>query len=120
MKAFRMGLLLIAALSGCIGATAWAQTIKIGVINTYSGPNASLGDSIDKGIKLYMKLNEKRLPPGVKIEIITRDDGGANPDKAKQLAQELIVRDRVQIITGLIWTPNAAAIAPLEIGRAHG
>lgn len=114
MKSMKLVLSMIAASAFCVFAgSASAQTIKIGVINTYSGPNASLGDNIDKGMKLYMKLNEKRLPPGVKIELITRDDGGANPDKAKQLAQEMIVRDRIQILTGLIWTPNAAAIAPL-------
>lgn len=93
--------------------TAIAQTIKIGVINTYSGPNATLGDMIDKGMQLYMKQNEKNLPAGVKIELIKRDDGGPNPDNAKRLAQELIVRDRVNLLTGVVWTPNAAAIAPL-------
>ena len=90
-----------------------AQTIKIGVINTYSGPFATLGDLIDKGIKLYMKQNADKLPPGVKIELVVRDAGGPNPDKAKQLAQELIVRDRIQILTGVVFTPNAMAIAPL-------
>ncbi len=94
-------------------APAFAQTVKIGVINTYSGPNANLGEYIDKGMKLYMKLNEKNLPPGVKIELVIRDDGGPNPDKAKQMAQELIIRDKVQLLTGVVWTPNAAAIAPL-------
>jgi branched-chain amino acid transport system substrate-binding protein len=114
MKSIRTVLtLLVAGAVGLFNAQVFAQTIKIGVINTYSGPNASLGDIMDKGMKLYMKQNEKRLPPGVKIELVIRDDGGANPDKAKQLAQELIVRDHVQILTGLIWTPNAAAIAPL-------
>jgi branched-chain amino acid transport system substrate-binding protein len=103
---------LVAAGLWSVGApVAVAQTIKVGVINTYSGPNASLGELIDRGMKLYMK--QSKLPPGVKIEIVTRDDGGPNPDKAKQLAQELIVRDKVQIITGIVWTPNAAAIAPL-------
>jgi branched-chain amino acid transport system substrate-binding protein len=95
-------------------ATAGAQTIKIGVINTYSGPFATLGDLIDKGFKLYMKQNADKLPPGVKIELVIRDDGGPNPDKAKQLAQELIVRDKVQILTGVVFTPNALAIAPLS------
>jgi branched-chain amino acid transport system substrate-binding protein len=104
--------LLAAGLALSAGVAA-AQTVKIGVITTLSGPNASLGENIDKGIKLYMKQNEKRLPPGVKVELLVRDAGGANPDKAKQLAQELIVRDRVQILTGLVWTPNALAIAPL-------
>ena len=34
-------------------------------------------------------------------------------DAAKRIAQELIVRDKVQFLTGVVWTPNAAAIAPL-------
>jgi branched-chain amino acid transport system substrate-binding protein len=91
-----------------------AQTIKIGLISTYSGPGAAQGDQIDKGVKLYMKLNADKLPAGVKIEIVQRDDTGANPDVAKRIAQELIVRDKVQLITGIVWTPNLAAIAPLS------
>ena len=96
-----------------LAAAAPAQTIKVGVINSYSGPFATLGDLMDKGMKLYMKLNADKLPPGVKVELVIRDDGGPNPDKAKQLAQELIVRDKVQFITGVVFTPNALAIAPL-------
>jgi branched-chain amino acid transport system substrate-binding protein len=96
-----------------LAAGAPAQTIKIGVINTYSGPFATLGDLIDKGFRLYMKQNADKLPPGVKLELIVRDDGGPNPDKAKQLAQELIVRDRIQFLTGFVFTPNALAVAPL-------
>ncbi len=94
-------------------APAAAQTIKIGVLNTLSGPFATLGDLIEKGYKLYMKENAGRLPPGVRIELIVRDTGGPNPDKAKQLAQEMIVRDRIQILTGEVFTPNALAVAPL-------
>ena len=72
-----------------------AQTIKIGLISTYSGPGAAQGDQIDKGVKLYMKLHADKLPPGVKIELVTRDDTGPNGDVAKRVAQELIVRDKV-------------------------
>jgi branched-chain amino acid transport system substrate-binding protein len=105
--------LLASAAALLLAAAAPAQTIKVGVINSYSGPFATLGDLMDKGMKLYMKQNADKLPPGVKIELIIRDDGGPNPDKAKQLAQELIVRDKVQFITGVVFTPNALAIAPL-------
>jgi branched-chain amino acid transport system substrate-binding protein len=105
--------ILLSGAAMLLAAAASAQTIKVGVINSYSGPFATLGDLMDKGMKLYMKLNADKLPPGVKIELIIRDDGGPNPDKAKQLAQELIVRDRVQFITGVVFTPNALAIAPL-------
>ena len=110
----RLTKLLSAAVLGALFATgAPAQTVKIGLINTYTGPMASNGDQIQKSIDLFMKLNESKLPPGVKLEIIKRDDTGINPETAKRLAQELIVRDKVDLITGVVWTPNAAAIAPL-------
>jgi len=89
------------------------ETVKIGVILTYSGPAASLGDQIDKGMKLYIQEHEKELPPGVKVELVTRDDTGPNPETAKRLAQELITREHVNVLTGVLWSPNALAIAPL-------
>lgn len=96
------------------GTNVAAQTVKIGLINTYTGPvAATLGEFVERGMRLYMKLHPDKLPPGVKVELIVRDDAGPNPDKAKQLAQELIVRDRVQLLAGIIPTPNALAIAPL-------
>jgi branched-chain amino acid transport system substrate-binding protein len=103
----------ILLLSAVCAAQAYAQTIKIGSVLTLSGPNATLGENMDRAIKLYMKLNQDKLPPGVKVEVITRDDGGPNPDKAKQLSQELIVRDKVQFLAGMTWTPNAMSSAPL-------
>ena len=107
-----LGASLAAAALACAFPAA-AQTVKIGLISSYSGPGAAQGDQIDKGVKLYMKLNADKLPPGVKVELISRDDTGANGDVAKRIAQELIVRDKVQILTGVVWTPNMAAIAPL-------
>ena len=106
--------LTLVATALAVALPASAQTIKVGLIGTYSGPGAAQGDQLDKGVKLYMKLNADKLPPGVKVEIVQRDDTGPNPDVAKRVAQELIVRDRVQIITGIVWTPNLAAIAPLS------
>jgi branched-chain amino acid transport system substrate-binding protein len=46
---------------------------------------------------------------GKKIEIIRTDTGGIAPDVAKRLAQELVVRDKVDILTGFLLTPNALA-----------
>jgi len=101
------------AITALSASGAIAQTVKIGIINTYSGPFAEPGELIDRGIKLYMKEHEKDLPPGVKIELIRRDDTGPQPDVAKRLAQELITRDQVQILAGIVYTPNALAVAPL-------
>lgn len=102
---------LVSALA--MAGMAQAQTVKIGFLSSYSGAAAAQGDQLDKGVKLYMKLNGDKLPPGVKVEVITRDDTGPNPDAAKRVAQELIVRDKVNFLTGFVWTPNMAAIAPL-------
>jgi branched-chain amino acid transport system substrate-binding protein len=90
-----------------------AQVIRIGFISSYSGLNGNLGPYMERGARLYIKQHARELPQGVSVELLVRDDTGTNPDKAKQLAQELIVRDRVQLLTGVIFTPNALAIAPL-------
>ena len=104
---------------GGLAAPAAAQTdIKIGSINSYSGFLAQAGDEMDKGVALYVKTHEKDLPAGVNIEVIKRDDT-STPEVAKRLAQELITRDHVQILFGLIASPNAAAIAPLT-ARSEG
>src|SRR3954453_6747263 len=101
---------------GCLLASttpAAAQTVvKVGVILTYSGPEASLGETIDRGIKLWMKEHGNSLP-GIKVELIRRDDTGPKAEVAKQLATELVVRDKIQLLTGVVWSPNAAAIAPV-------
>ncbi len=103
----------LAAAIFLVCGSATAQTVRIGIVNTFTGPQASFGEMNDRAMKLYMKMHEKDLPPGVKLELIQRDDGGPNPDKAKQLAQELIVRDKVHLLAGVAFTPNALAIAPL-------
>ena len=90
-----------------------ADTIKIGFITSYSGFLAQAGDSMDKGASLYIKLHEKDLPAGTKVELLKRDDTSSNADVGKRLAQELITREHVPILAGLVASPIAAAIAPL-------
>ncbi|HLJ06535.1 MAG TPA: ABC transporter substrate-binding protein, partial [Acetobacteraceae bacterium] len=102
-----------AAIAALSSTGALAQTVKLGIVNTSSGPFAAVGEQLDRGIRLYVKQHEKDLPPGVKLEIIRRDDTGPNPEVAKRMAQELITRDHVQLLAGTIYTPNALAIAPL-------
>ena len=85
-------------------------TVKIGVISAYSGQFADTAAQIDNGIKLYMKQHGDTVA-GKKIEIIRKDTGGPNPDVAKRLAQELIVRDKVDILAGFTLTPEALGAA---------
>jgi branched-chain amino acid transport system substrate-binding protein len=99
-------------LATAAGAPARADTVKVGLILPYSGPFARLAKTQDDAIKLWVKEHGSAVGSH-KIEIIRRDTTGPSPDIAKRLAQELITRDKVQILTGFIFTPNALAVAPL-------
>jgi branched-chain amino acid transport system substrate-binding protein len=105
---------LVAFLVGSLGLTAeaGAETVKIGVLLPYTGPFAAIAQQMDDGIKMYMEQHANELG-GHSIEILRRDTTGAQPDIAKRLAQELLTRDHVQILTGFVFTPNALAVAPL-------
>ena len=109
----RISRIAVVAALALASSLACAQTIKIGFITSYSGLNGNLGPYMERAVRLYIKLHEKDLPSGVKIELITRYDTGPNPDKAKQLAQELVVREKVNLLAGVVFTPNAMAIAPI-------
>ena len=89
------------------------QVVKVGVLLTYSGQFADPAAQIDNGIRLYMEQNGERVA-GKRIEIVRRDVGGPLPDVAKRLAQELVVRDKVDILAGFALTPNALAAADIS------
>ena len=111
MKFFKHALAAAALLVAVPAAQ--AETVKIGLLLTFSGPAASLGDLMKKSVDLYVKQHQKDLPPGTTVELVVRDETGPNPDTAKRLAQELITRERVNFLAGFIYTPNAMAVAPL-------
>lgn len=104
------------ALAGALLAagSAYAQpAIKIGLIMPYSGQFADTALQMDNAIKLYVKQNGDSVA-GRKLEFIRRDTGGVAPDLAKRLAQELVVRDNVDILAGFVLTPNALAAADVS------
>ena len=85
-----------------------ADAYKIGLILPFSGQFADTGIQLDNGFKLWMKQKGDTVA-GRKIEVIRKDVGGIAPDVAKRLAQELVVRDRVDVLAGHELTPNALA-----------
>ena len=108
MKRFALAsaALLAACLLPAVGHS--ADTIKIGVVMPYSGQFADLAKQMDNGIKIYMQQHGDKVA-GKTIEIIRKDVGGIDPPTAKRLAQELVVRDQVDILAGWLLTPNAIA-----------
>src|SRR5258706_4737960 len=93
--------------------SAGAQTVKIGLIMPYSGQFADAATQMDNAIRLYVKEQGDTVA-GRKLEIIRRDRGGVAPDVAKRHAQELVVRDKVDILAGFVLTPNAIAAADIS------
>ena len=94
-------------------ASAQAQeTIKIGVIAAFSGPFADYGKQMEGGMKAYMKQHGDTVA-GKKIELILKDTTGPSPEIAKRLAQELVTRDKVDLLAGFGLTPEALAVAPI-------
>jgi branched-chain amino acid transport system substrate-binding protein len=101
-----------ATLAFAMHAACAQDTIKVGLIASFSGPFASVGQQIEAGIKTYMKQHGDAVA-GKKIEIVVKDTTGPSPDIAKRLAQELVVRDKVDFLAGFGLTPEALAVAPI-------
>lgn len=102
--------LVVAALTS---AAALAQeTVKVGLLLTYSGPSGLTGHQTDNTIKAFQQ-RFGHMAGDKKIEFVKRDTTGPNPEVAKRLVQELIVREKVQLLIGPDFTPNVLASAPL-------
>jgi len=86
--------------------------LKIGLLAPFSGPFTDTAAQIDNGVRLYIKEHGDTVA-GRPIEVIRRDTAGT-PDAARRLAQELIVRDHVDILAGFSLTPEALASADLS------
>lgn len=77
-----------------------------------SGPFAAYGKQIEHGTRLYLKEHKDTIA-GRKVDILVKDDTGVAPEISKRAAQELLVKDRVDILAGFGLTPSAFAVAPL-------
>jgi branched-chain amino acid transport system substrate-binding protein len=102
----------IAAFAVAFAQGASAETIRVGIMLPYSGVNADLGDVQDKAIDLFLKLRGNMVGPH-KLEIIKRDEGPPSGANAKTVATELITRDKVNIMTGVVFSPSAISMAPV-------
>jgi branched-chain amino acid transport system substrate-binding protein len=91
---------------------ALAQEVKVGVILPYTGIGAELAQQMDRGMDLYLKLESDKVKP-YKITIIKRDSKAPTGAEAKVAAQELLTQDKVDVLTGWVYSPDAIASAPV-------
>ncbi|MFC0220287.1 branched-chain amino acid transport system substrate-binding protein [Pseudochelatococcus lubricantis] len=102
-----------AAAAIAFGATAAeADVVKVGVIGPFSGPFAIQGKNFKAGIDAYIAEHGNKIGDNT-VEIVYRDVPQADPAQSKALAQELVVKEKVQYLAGFYFTPDAMAVTPL-------
>lgn len=88
-----------------------ANTIKVGIIDTYTGPATTFTNDVLDGFKLAVeKINAKGGILGKKVEFTTRDEK-FKPDIGLNMAKELVLKEKVDIIVGTINSATALAIS---------
>jgi branched-chain amino acid transport system substrate-binding protein len=85
-----------------------AEPVRVGLLSTLSGPGAGLGVDIRDGFQLAVKLNGGKLG-GRAAEVIVADDQ-ANPEVGRQTADRLVKRDRVDFMTGIVFSNVMLAV----------
>jgi branched-chain amino acid transport system substrate-binding protein len=98
------------------GGTAWAQNIKVGELNSYKVFPAFL-EPYKKGWELAVEeINAKGGVNGRKLEVVSRDDGGT-PGDAVRVAEELISREKADVLMGTFASNVGLAVANLAAQR---
>ena len=114
MKMHSKAILAAMALTfGAMGSAQAAEDLKIGLVLPMSGPFSSYGKQIESGARLYLARHGNTVA-GRKVELIVRDDTGVAPEISKRQAQELVVKEKVDILAGFGLTPSAFAVGPLS------
>ncbi len=98
--------LLLATAAMALGATTAMAEVKVGMITTLSGGGAGLGIDVRDGFLLALKQSGRD-----DVELIIEDDQ-RKPDVAVQLSDKMIQSERVDVMTGIIWSNLAMAVVP--------
>ena len=100
-----MGKFAMAAMVALMAGSAFAGPVKVGMITTLSGGGSGLGIDVRDGFMLAVNQS------GADFEVIIEDDQ-RKPDVAVQLADKMIQSDKVDVLTGIIWSNLAMAVVP--------
>ena len=104
-------LLSVAAALAFAGAATAADKVKIGFVSTLSGPAGGVGIEVRDGFQLALKLSGGKLG-GLSAEVLVGDDQ-FKPEVGRQLAEKFIKLDKVDFLTGMIYSNIMLAAVPL-------
>lgn len=86
------------------------EPVKIGMVTTLSTKAGYLGEDIRDGFQLAIDQEGGKLG-GIAVDLMVEDDG-RKPEKGKQIAERFIKKDKVQILTGIVFSNVAMAVVP--------
>ncbi|HSI59527.1 MAG TPA: ABC transporter substrate-binding protein [Ideonella sp.] len=92
-----------------VPAPAAAAEVKVGLLGQFSGPYAWWGKEYQRGVDLYLQQSGGKAGAHT-LSVVSRDEGGTNPQRSRQLAQELVIRDKVQYLLGGTFTPTVLGV----------
>src|SRR5438034_4655377 len=95
----------------CVVSAEAANKVKVGFISTLSGPSAALGVDIRDGFQLAVKMNGGKLG-GLPAEVLVGDDQ-FKPDVGRQLAEKYVKLDKVDFLTGFVFSNIMLASVPV-------
>jgi branched-chain amino acid transport system substrate-binding protein len=98
----RTSIALGAVLALATGPAAAQNSVKIGFINTFSGPTAVIGNDMRNSFELALDHLGRKMG-GLPVEVVYEDDQ-QKPEVGKQKTEKVIQSDRVNFITGYIWS----------------
>lgn len=101
----------LAAVLSLGAVSAQAEGVKVGMITTLSGGGAGLGIDVRDGFLLAVKQ-----AGDADIEVVIEDDQ-RKPDVAVQLADKMIQSEKVDVLTGIIWSNLAMAVVPSAVAQ---
>lgn len=100
-----LGRCLLAGAALVAGGAAQAEDIKIGLMSQFSGVYSWWGQEYQRGVDMYFAQNGNKVGSHT-LTVLPRDEAGTSPQRTRQLAQELTVRDRAQYLIGGVFTPT--------------
>lgn len=111
MKTLKTIMASAVAMSLALGGSAMAEGAKIGMITTLSGGGAGLGVDVRDGFMLAIEQAGRD-----DVEVVIEDDA-RKPDLAVQIADKMIQSEKVDILTGIIWSNLAMAVIPSAVAQ---
>jgi branched-chain amino acid transport system substrate-binding protein len=107
----------VGAAMSIAAVTASADVVKVGLISDFTGAFATWGTQMQQAVEAYQAVHGKTVkgPDGKthEVQFVYRDAASQGPDKAKQLAEELVLREKVKFLTGFALSPHAMAVADI-------